>query len=350
MIKKVIFWLGIVVTLACMYFVLRGLDYAKLWDIIKNVNVGLLLLTVAIYIGGYYIRAERWHHLLKHIKPLKAVELFPYLVMGFMFNNVLPARAGEFIRAYMTGSKKGVSRSSTFATVVIERVFDGLVMIGYFIAGYTAFHFIKKQSVITPINFFGMTLGIKDAVLGFAILGSAVFVGIFIFMFFLMYKKAATSVFIHKLMSVFPAVIKDKVGKFIDTFIEGLGVLGSLKGIMTVFGLSVAAWTVEVFTYWLMGKAMNLEINILLLCLVMAVANFAIMAPGTPGGVGPFEFFGVAIMLLFAYPKEEAAAYVFLVHIMILLPIIILGVIFMFAEGFNFSKLINEKEKEEKEK
>jgi len=66
--------------------------------------------------------------------------------------------------------------------------------------------------------------------------------------------------------------------------------------------------------------------------------------------VGPFEFFGVGIMLLFAYPKEEAAAYVFIVHLMILLPIIVLGMIFMFAEGLNFTKLMNEKEKEETEK
>jgi hypothetical protein len=55
-------------------------------------------------------------------------------------------------------------------------------------------------------------------------------------------------------------------------------------------------------------------------------------------------------MLLFAYPKEQAAAYVFIVHAMILLPIIVLGIVFMFAEGLNFSKLINEKEKEEKVK
>lgn len=350
MIKKVIVWLGLIVTVICLYFVMRGLDYAQLWSIVKGINLWLLLLTVVIYIGGYYIRAERWHHLLKHIKPFKAMELFPYLVMGFMFNNVLPARAGEFIRAYMTGTKKGVSRSSTFATVVIERVFDGLVMIGFFIVGYTAFHFIAKQAEIPPVNIFGMPLGIKDAVLGFAVIGSLVFLGIFIFMFFLMYKKEATVNLIHRLMSVFPAGIRDKAGKFIDTFINGLGVLANLKDMLTVFGLSAAAWTVEVFTYWLMGKAMNLEINILLVCLIMAVANFAIMAPSTSGGVGPFEFFGVGIMLLFAYPKEQAAAYIFIVHAMILLPIIALGIIFMFSEGLSFTKIMSEKEKEEREK
>ncbi len=347
MVKKLVVWVGLIITILCLYFVLRGLDYARMWDIVKKINMWLLLLTVVIYLGGYYIRAERWHHLLKHIKPIKAVELFPYLVMGFMFNNVLPARAGEFIRAYMTGTKKGLSKSSTFATVVIERVFDGLVMIFYFIVGYAAFQVITTQVVIPPINIRGLTLGIKDAVLLFAVIGSVIFLGIFIFMFFLIYKKEKTAKFVHKIMIIFPKGIKDKTERFLDTFINGLGVLKDMKGMLTVFGLSFLAWTVEAFTYWLMGKAMNIEINFLLICLIMAVANFAIMMPSTSGGIGPFEFFGVGIMLLFAYPKADSVAYIFIVHAMILIPIIILGFIFMLSEGLNFTKLMKEKEKEE---
>ena len=350
MIKKLVFWLGIIVTIVCLYFVLKGIKYDELFHVVSHINVWLLCGTIILYIGGYYIRAQRWRQLLKHIKPFTAIELFPYLVMGFMFNNVLPARAGEFIRAYMTGNKKGVSKSSTFATVVIERVFDGLVMIFYFIVGYTAFHFIPKQAEMAPIKAFGMTLGIRDAVLGFAVLGSLVFTGIFIFMFLLLYKREATEKFIHAMMSIFPENIREKTVGFIDTFINGLGVLGSLKDVAIVFGLSFFAWTVEAFTYWLLGVSMNLQINFLLICLIMSVANFAIMAPSTSGGVGPFEFFGVAIMLLFAYPKEEAAAYVFIVHAMILFPIIILGLIFMFTEGLTFKKILNEKEKEESAK
>jgi uncharacterized protein (TIRG00374 family) len=347
MVKKIVFWLGMVITVVCMYFVLKGINYGKLMGIIGSINIWALCGTVALYIGGYYIRAERWHHLLKHIKPFKASELFPYLVMGFMFNNVLPARAGEFIRAYMTGIKKGVSKSSTFATVVIERVFDGLVMIFYFIIGYLAFHFITKQAEVAPIRIFSLSLSVKDAVLWFAVAGSLIFTGIFVFMIMLLYRREATEKFIHSMLKVFPDGIRSKTVGFLDTFINGLGVLGSLKDVMTVFGLSLFAWTVEAFTYWLMGQAMHLQISFLLICLIMAVANFAIMMPSTAGGVGPFEFFGVAIMMLFAFQKEQAAAFVFIVHMMILIPIIILGLIFMFTEGLTFKKILSEKEKEE---
>lgn len=345
--KKAVFWVGLIITIVCLYFVLKGIKYNELLQVISHINVAVLCGTIVLYIGGYYIRAERWHHLLKHIKPFKAIELFPYLVMGFMFNNVLPARAGEFIRAYMTGNKKGVSKASTFATVVIERVFDGLVMIFYFIIGYLAFHFIPRQSAGAPIMIFGRAFGIKEAVLVFAVLGSLVFIGIFVFMLLLLYKREATEKFVHAMLRVFPVSVREKAVGFLDTFINGLGVLGSMKDVLIVFGLSLFAWTVEAYTYWLLGYAMNIQINFLLVCLIMAVANFAIMVPSTSGGVGPFEFFGVAIMLLFAYPKEQAAAYVFIVHAMILFPIIILGLIFMFTEGLTFNKILAEKQKEE---
>jgi hypothetical protein len=168
-----------------------------------------------------------------------------------------------------------------------------------------------------------------------------------VFMLLLLFKRETTVMFVHKMLSVFSGNVREKAGKFLDTFIEGLGVLGNMKDVTAVLGLSLFAWTVEAFTYWLMGVAMNIQINFLLICLIMAVANFAIMVPSTSGGIGPFEFFGVGIMMLFAYPKEQAVAFVFIVHLMILIPIIILGAAFMLAEGLNFSKVISEKNKEE---
>ena len=95
MARKIGFWLGIIVTIICLYFVFRGIEYQKLSIIVSGINIWLLLSVVAVYIFGYYIRAIRWHYLLKHIKELKPGELFPYLIIGFMANNILPARAGE---------------------------------------------------------------------------------------------------------------------------------------------------------------------------------------------------------------------------------------------------------------
>jgi uncharacterized protein (TIRG00374 family) len=231
MLKKKRFWIGLIVTLLCLYFVFRGIDFKQLFFIIKSTNLTILLFTLAIYILGYYIRSIRWHFLLKHIKKLSPNELFPYLVMGFMFNNILPARAGEFIRAYITGLKKQISKSSTFATIIMERVFDGLIMIVYFVIGYMAFHYNNKISSSNQLtlHMFGIQLGIKETVTVFAIGGSAIFLIIFIVCFFLINKREKTVNFFHKLISIFPKKFTELFNKLIDTFIEGFGVLRNVK-------------------------------------------------------------------------------------------------------------------------
>jgi hypothetical protein len=347
MVKKKRFWIGIIVTLVCLYFVFRGLDIAKIYEILKKINIWMLLATVAVYLFGYYLRAIRWHHLLKHIKNFRPAELFPYLVMGFMANNILPARAGEFIRAYLVGAKKGISKSSAFASIMIERVFDGLVMIAFFIIGYGAFHFVER-TVTDPISveLFGRVFGTKDAVTIFAVIGGALFIGIFTVSVLLIWKKEPTVNILHKIFSKFPGKIGATFNNLIDTFIEGLGVLRSKSSVFMVFFYSAIAWTIEAGTYYALAYAMGIHINFLLVCLIMAVANFAIMAPSTSGGVGPFEFFGVGIMLLFSYPKEEATAYIVIIHAMILLPIILLGLIFMMTEGLDLKKISKAKEED----
>ncbi|MFW6211107.1 MAG: lysylphosphatidylglycerol synthase transmembrane domain-containing protein, partial [bacterium] len=193
---------------------------------------------------------------------------------------------------------------------------------------------------------FGAVVGIKEAVTVFAVLGSAVFIAIFILCLFLINRKEKTVKFLYRFMSVFPEKFGEMFNKLIDAFIEGLGVLRSKRDFFTALFYSFAAWTIEVGTYYFMAKAMGFELNFLLVCLVMAVANFAIMAPSTSGGVGPFEFFGLGVILLFIDQKTEAAAYILIIHAMILIPIIILGIIFMFTEGMDFKKLMKVKEEE----
>jgi uncharacterized protein (TIRG00374 family) len=352
MLKSKRFWIGIAITVLCLYLVFRKLDLAAIWGAVQQINIWLLMLTIAIYIGGYYIRAIRWHFLLKHIKALKPSGLFPYLVMGFMANNILPARAGEVIRAVIAGGKKGISRSSTFATIVIERVFDGLVMIFFFVLGYFSFKMIRistDENVF--VQQFNMNIEAFRKLLAIAAVGgSAVFIGIFIFSFLLIYKREATSAFFHKITARIFKKDDNPANKLLDTFIEGFGVLRNMGDLVKVLALSFTAWSIEAGTYYMMTIAMHIkpDVNIFLVFLIMAVANLAIMVPSTSGGVGPFELFGVGVMMLFSYPKETAVTYVLLIHAMILIPIILLGLLFMFTEKVSFKDITNLKKEEEK--
>jgi len=90
---------------------------------------------VLVYGVAVWARTWRWHYLLRPLKPVPLTKLWPVVVIGYMGNNVYPFRAGEVIRAYVLKQKEGVSISASIATVLVERVFDGLVMLIFVFIG-----------------------------------------------------------------------------------------------------------------------------------------------------------------------------------------------------------------------
>jgi len=84
---------------------------------------------VAVYFAAVWARTWRWHYLLRPLKSVPLGRLFPVVCIGYFGNNVYPARAGEVIRAFVLRRNEGISVSASFATIIVERVFDGLVML-----------------------------------------------------------------------------------------------------------------------------------------------------------------------------------------------------------------------------
>src|SRR5262249_39294369 len=118
-------WLGIVVSVIFLALALRGLDLNEFWAIVRHANYWWLLPGIVIYFGALGARPWRWHYMLRHIRRVPLIRLFPVVVIGYMGNNVYPARAGELLRSYMLKRKEGVPISASLATVVLERLFDG---------------------------------------------------------------------------------------------------------------------------------------------------------------------------------------------------------------------------------
>ena len=123
------FWLGVAISEIFLYLALRGLDFAGFWATVRRANYWWLLPGVAIYFCAVWARTWRWHYMLRHVKSVPLRRLFPVVVIGYMGNNVYPARAGEVLRSYVLKRKEGVPVSVSLATVVLERLFDGLVML-----------------------------------------------------------------------------------------------------------------------------------------------------------------------------------------------------------------------------
>src|SRR3989338_1125090 len=124
--------IGLTVSLFFLYLVLRQIDFTALKEALLAVNYLIVLLAVAVHFIGFHLRALRWKYLLLSLKKLSVRQLFPYLAIGYMANNVLFLRLGEVVRAHVVGRAYELSRSSMLAVIFAERLYDGLSLVIFF--------------------------------------------------------------------------------------------------------------------------------------------------------------------------------------------------------------------------
>ena len=333
MFKKKSTWIGLIFIVVTFYFLFRGIDKDKLFTAISHFQLIWLLPALLIYLFGYIIRGYRWVVLLSPIKKCSFQSLFPTLMVGFMANNIFPARAGELVRAHLNGSKEGISRSASFATIVLERLFDGLTMI---LILWAALLFGSL-----PINKDTMDPGIQHAI-DF----SPYVFGVAFFVLFLLviFKKSAINL-INVLISKAPKKLHDLLEKIAHTFIDGLQILQNAKESFVILIASLSAWTCEFTAYYFLAIGMGIAPSPLTLwsaALLMAIVNLGILIPNAPGGIGLFEFIGVALLLPFGIGKEMALCFMILVHLLVFIPITLLGAYFYTHEHLNINKMTPE--------
>ncbi len=127
--KRWKFVIGVAISVVFLWYSLRGLHLQQVWHYIQVANFWWILPAVAVYFAAVWARTWRWHYLLRPLKSVPLGGLFPVVCIGYFGNNVYPARAGEVIRAFVLRRNEGISVSASLATIIVERVFDGLVML-----------------------------------------------------------------------------------------------------------------------------------------------------------------------------------------------------------------------------
>ena len=128
-------WLGVAVSAVLLWVAVRGVSLDEVLQQLRQVRpVWLVPVIVSIFLR-FWLTAVRWQVLLRPVKRVGIHRLFAITMIGFMANNVLPARLGEFVRAYALGRSEALPPSLPFATIVIERIFDGFTLLLFLVGG-----------------------------------------------------------------------------------------------------------------------------------------------------------------------------------------------------------------------
>src|SRR5690606_13474966 len=159
------FWLGIGISVLFLYLVLRNMHFGDFWQQVRQPGDIWLLTGIGVYFLAVWARAWRWHYLLRPLKAVPTRTMFPIVAIGYMGNNVYPARAGEVLRAVILKRKEGVAVSASLATIIVERIFDGVVML--------AFVFVNLPELAKLTSSSGFVGNIQQV----AIIGTGVFLG-----------------------------------------------------------------------------------------------------------------------------------------------------------------------------
>ena len=121
--------IGVIISALLLWLALRTIDFREVGAAFGTANYALLVPALALYFAGVAVRAARWRVLLAPLREVAVGRLFPIVVIGYMANDILPARLGEVVRVDVLRRREGVSRAAALATVLIERIFDGLCLL-----------------------------------------------------------------------------------------------------------------------------------------------------------------------------------------------------------------------------
>lgn len=317
------FWLGVVISVACLTLALRGLELESFWATVRQANYWWLVPSVMVYFGAVWARTWRWHYMLRHIVRVPLSRLFPVVVIGYMGNNVYPARAGEVLRSYVLRRNEGVPISASLATVVLERLFDGLIMLLF---------------VFATLPFAPLPPAYAALVTFFSVL----FLGALIAFLALAARPARMSRLYERLVDRFaPVAWRPKIHGTFDRFVVGLQSLRSPRDLLLIFLSSTLIWLTETVKYWFVMHAFPFEVSFTVLMLMTAVVNLFTTLPSTPGYVGTFDAPGIAVLSAYGVPHAIAAGYTLVLHVALWLPITLLGALFMLFERIGWRDIGN---------
>lgn len=305
----------------------------EMWHTLAS-NTGkyiYLIPAIVVYFLGVCFRAVRWRYLLVPLGKFSISYLFRQVMIGFTLNNLIPGRLGILLRAYMIGEKYKVSKVAVGATVGLERVFDGIVLV----------------LLVFIVSFFAtMQAGSATPWLEVIKWGSA---GIFIFclvgLMFITFKPDIIRRIGRVVIRRLPSKSKFKWDEWLEAGIIGLSLPRQRGRLFTVSALSILVWLCEGATFYIISLGFDIALPFHSMLLVMCIATMSWFVLIAPGGLGTFDWFGRETLVALGVTISTASAAILLIHATLLLPVIPLGLIFLWLEDLSLAKVVRRRAK-----
>ena len=326
--KRLAFITGMIISVLFLVLAFRGLQPEQFWSSLSDVSIPWLLIAVLVYFAAVIVIALRWQFLLRAIKLVPLRALTQLVFIGYMGNNVYPLRAGDALRIALLRRNHQVPLVRSTTIVVIERIFDGCVMLT----------FVLLSLLLIDVN--------SSTVETIVAVTAPVFLVAMLFAFFLAAKPDLLRRVVQPMLNALPQRVGAIVAELAEEVIAGLEGLRSPVDLLGAIISSFVTWSIEAGAYWFVMVAFGLELNYAVALLLVGAVNLAGLIPASPGQVGVNEFVIITILTALGIATSDATAYAVIVHLAIWLPITASGFVLLLRQGMGWADIRRAGEKE----
>jgi uncharacterized protein (TIRG00374 family) len=328
-------WIGIGISLFFLVLLFRKIDFHKLLAAFREMDYRYLWPAVIFTFASYFFRAVRWRFLLLPLKKTRLGNLFPATIIGYMANNLLPARLGEFVRAFVLGEKENIGKSAVFATLVVDRLFDGFTVL-----------------LILLVTFFTVRLPSgMESMQNSLVVGGYVTLALYFFVvvFLVVLKKRTgwTIKLIGGMLKPFPSKVAEKVIPMLGSFIGGLRLSSRPAELFALFFSSLLIWAFAIWPIDLLLRSFGISLPITASMFIMVFLVFAVLVPAAPGYVGTYHAACVYGLMAFNIQKEKALSVALMIHGVNFFPVIILGLFYLWHDNVTLAEMKSKTVREE---
>lgn len=319
--------LGVLISLALLYYAFRGVNFREVLAHWREADPWLLLLASFLTTAVFPLRALRWRPLLRPVHPGSRFHpRFAATSIGFMANNLLPARVGEFARAYALSRLEPVRVSASFGSLVVERMFDGITVVGFLIVAlaWPTFPEVSGRDFTRAATGLGLL---------FAVL--------FGLLFLMVHSPRRSVLWLERIAArVLPQAVRRSVVDTLEAFLEGVAAVRDWRLVVAALGWSLAVWGTGALGFWVGFRAFGLEVPFVGAVFLQSVIALAVALPSAPGFFGLFEAGArIGLVQVWGVATSPAMSFALGFHLAGFIPVTVIGLGYVWRLGLSWHEM-----------
>jgi len=292
--QKLLLWAGLLISALFLWIALRDIAFDQFVSALRRVDIPPLIGGFATLLMIYLVRTVRWRAIIRAKADIGFWQTFSILMIGFFGNNVLPARAGEILRAILLRRRIQVRRSFALGTIVVERVNDVAALVGLLLLALYRIPSENLPAVTGDVRTIALIVLVVFAI-GLAVL--------------LWGRVWAVNLLRRTFALLLPDKLAETLASKLDHFSQGLEVLRNPRKFALVLGLSILDWSAMALVFYCVSRAFHFDLSPSAVGLTVALVNLGMIVPSSPGYVGTYEFFMITSLAAFGIASGEALAF-----------------------------------------